>query len=552
MIEDMLKSKLIKSLCGSEKLLLLFFISLYLALQLLNIKLPGLYVDEAFPACGSLQMIKGVGSFLPSIKIFNINFPVMLGCEYETALESYILLPFFWLFGVNVIALRLVPILAGAVMLLFLYFFLKEFFDKKAASFSILLLIINSVFLLETKLGLNSASMFHWTGMAALWSLFRWYKGRKDRYLYWGIFLLGLGISIRVWFLWFVNGMIFSAMIFLKNIRLRLNKHFLKYNLWGIVFFCLGIFLFIFYNLDKGFPTIKFIITSFKQTTCGVDNSSYFHNLYWRLTYFIQFLNGSWPLKYQGCWIERTPLKYISTNPISFWFFTGCFIWLIVSTVIKKPIFSVKRVLFILMLFMAILFQSPFTLSSLGGPHLFVLFPLVQIITGAALADVLERFRGNKIILTVISCIFLIFILLECNTTIRNNYLYFERTGGTGNESDAVYPLARFFEDRKIYKPIVMDWGIYHNLIFLSQGKIIPYTFRYVEDGKAKDKFIEDLRDTLKDRYLYIFHSQEFANRPEVYPIFEDIAKVLKKDIKEEAVFYQRDNRPVFIIYSVK
>lgn len=548
----MLGIKFIKNLYSSERLLLFVFISSYFILQLLNIKLPGLYADEALPACGSLQIIKNTPPFLPSIKIFNINFPLMLGCEYETALESYILLPFFWLLGINVIALRFAPILISAVMLVFMYFFLKDFFDKQVGLLTIFLLLINAVFLLETKLGLNSASMLHFTAMAALWSLFRWYKGKPDKYLYWGIFLFGLGISIRVWFLWFVNGMLILALMFNCQLRKRMKGDLHRYVIIGLIVFLAGHILFICYNLRSGFSTIKYIFGHFSETQDLENNFNYLQNLQTRLSIFIGYLKGVFPIQIQGSWNNRVSAKEISANHLYPFLFLSTIIWLFFSTVFNKTRFPKKRIWFILILFSSILLQSPFTLSSLGGPHLFILYPLVQVVLGLALVDILQNFKKNKILFVIISLIILAFVFLELNNTIRNNYIYFNRTGGTGNNSDSIYKLSQYLKDHKIYKPMVMDWGIYHDLVFLSQGKIIPRTFADVGQGHKKDDFIRDFKAAFNNNNIYLFHSPEFANRPEVYPIFEDIVRTLNKNIKEEAVFYQRDNRPVFIIYSVK
>jgi hypothetical protein len=200
-----------------------------------------------------------------------------------------------------------------------------------------------------------------------------------------------------------------------------------------------------------------------------------------------------------------------------------------------------------------ILLQSPFTLSSLGGPHLFILYPLVQIILGLGLIEVVRKFKKNIIMLTIITCATVIFVFLECNNTVRNNFLYFKKTGGTGNNSDSIYALSNYFQDAKIFKPIIMDWGIYHNLIFLSKAQTKPRTFVYVQGGFQKEEFISELNYILHDENArYVFHAPEYTNRQEIYPIFEKAYKAQGKNINREVVFNQRDGRPVYVIYSVR
>ena len=66
----------------------------------------------------SLQVVPGEVSHLTTL-----NHQFFLGL---------LILPFFWLFGINVVVLRMVPILTGACMLILLYVALKEFFNKNA------------------------------------------------------------------------------------------------------------------------------------------------------------------------------------------------------------------------------------------------------------------------------------------------------------------------------------------------------------------------------------------------------------------------------------
>jgi len=547
--------RLIVQFYTKEKLILFLLVSLFLTLEIINIKLPGLYADEALPACGSLQIIKKIDPIIWSVKIFNTYFPLTLGVTHEAALESYILLPFFYLFGINVVVLRLVPVVIGAVTLIFMYFFLKGFFSRGVGLLSLFLLVINSIFLLETKLGLNSASMLHFTGMAALWSLFRWYKSKGNAYFYLGVFLLCVGISIRIWFLWFFNGVIILSIIFRHRLRERLKGNIWKYVAIFCIIFLLSNSPFVYYNLTSRFGTFRHIIKNFSKTTeqDAVNNLSYSKNLQERFRVFTRYLNGSWSLLEQGCWNNRTSWKEISLNRLYPFMFWAVFIYLVFCAIFNKTKFSRKRIWFVLILFSLILLQSPFTLSSLGGPHLFILYPLVQIILGLGLIEVVRKFKKNIIMLTIITCATVIFVFLECNNTVRNNFLYFKKTGGTGNNSDSIYALSNYFQDAKIFKPIIMDWGIYHNLIFLSKAQTKPRTFVYVQGGFQKEEFISELNYILHDENArYVFHAPEYTNRQEIYPIFEKAYKAQGKNINREVVFNQRDGRPVYVIYSVR
>jgi rubrerythrin len=258
----------------------------------------------------------------------------------------------------------------------------------------------------------------------------------------------------------------------------------------------------------------------------------------------------------EGSWINAITVAknyYILKNTTSFTVFFTSFIYLIFSIIFKEGLFSYKRKLFIILIFILIFLQSPFTLSHLGGPHLFILYPFIQIIEAIGIVELIELFKKSKTMLAIMSCILLIFIFEEINATFRNNYLYFLKTGGSGNNSDAIYSLTKWLKENKYYAPVTLDWGMYHNIIFISKGEIVPTTFDYIiKQDKKRYKFIKECKKMLKykDNTIYISHSQEFSNFPEVYGIFIYLVKKLNKNVKEIKKFYQRDGKEVFVVYS--
>jgi len=546
---------LLKKICDNPKTVLLIFVSLYLFLELLNIKLPGLYDDEAFPACGSLQIIKKIGPFMPSIKIFNTYFPLML-VSRESAMESYVLLPFLSLFGINVVILRLVPILAGAIGLILLYYFVRRFFDSKTALLSLVLLVVNPVFLLENKLGLNSASMLHPAMMTVLLCFYIWYQKRKINYFILGMFFLGIGLSIRVWYAWFITALLIFALIYFRRIWQLLGRNKAIYLLTGITVFLLGAVLFVVYNLTSKFSTFHFVVNSLVNT----DNKHYYiDNLLHRLRVFSSSISGRWSLEEQGSWFHRSwsypePFAKIPVNNMLMWIFYASFIWLILSFLLKKSFFSKKRVLFLCGLTLIIMLLSPLISFQLAGPHLFILYPLVMIIIALALMDLAKR---NKYLRFFSIC--MVLLITALNIKIFFNWQrYFEHTGGIGNNSDAIYALADWLKERRIKEPVVCDWGMDHNLVFLGAGVIEPKTiYDFVKvfpygSGDDDVHFIENCRKYFIDSSCrYIFHTPAFTNMNR-FNTFTRIAREMNKDVSEEKIFYQRDGKPVLVVYSVK
>ncbi len=549
---------LFRHLYTNEKLIVFILIILYLLLELWNIELPGLFADEALPACGSLQLIRNIDSFLPSIKICNIYFPMMLA-DYESAIESYILLPFLFLFGINVNSLRLAPIIVGVFSLIFLYFFVKHFFDKKTALISVVLLGTNPIFLLETKLGLNSASMLHVTAMGALLCLYKWYRAKNFLAFILGMLLLSLGLSIRVWFAWFIGGLLCSVIVFKKKIKKKMGRKIWVYILLGLFIFIFGNFLFVYYNLKTEFSTVHYIIDKFSLTQTNINNFQYLKNLLQRIQVFTYFISGRWSFEEQGSWFQRSwdhphPLEKIPISHMLPWAFYISFIWLAMSLLFRRPCFAKKKIKFFLILILTILLLSPFTLSSLGGPHLFILYPFVVIIIAIAVVDFMKR---NKITNFFISIVFLIIILINIKVVISWQY-YFNQTGGIGNNSNAIHSLVAWLKEKNISELLVCDWGFTENIVFLSEGRIfprnmysLPGTFPY-GSGNEDIVFIENCKKYfINEKNFYLFHTPVFTNLDR-YNKFKEIAFEMDKTIFEQNTFYQKDGRPIYVIYSVR
>jgi|GEM_PF-4564674 len=546
---------LFKKICDNPKAALLIFVSLYLFLELINIKLPGLYDDEAFPACGSLQIMKKMGPFMPSIKIFNTHFPLML-VSRESAMESYILLPFLSLFGVNVVTIRLVPILAGAIGLILLYYFVRRFFNREAALLSLILLAVNPVFLLENKLGLNSASMLHPAMMAVLLCFYIWYQKRKINYFILGMFFLGLGLSIRVWYSWFIVALLIFALIYFRRIWQILGSNKAVTLLTGIAAFLSGSVLFVVYNVTSKFSTFQFVASSFLNSD---NRRCYIDNLSRRLHVFLCSISGRWSFEEQGSWFCRSwdcpqPLLKIPVNNMLVWFFCACFIWLAALFLLNKAFFSKGRVLFLCGLALIIILLSPLISFQLGGPHMFILYPLIIIIIAVALADMARR---NKYLM--IFSFGMVLLISAININIFFSWQrYFRHTGGIGNNSDAIYALADWLKAKRVKEPVVCDWGMYYNIVFLGSGAIEPkpvYNFvKAFPYGSGYDdvSFIKNCRRYFIDpSRLYIFHTAKFTNMSR-FDTFTRIAKEMNKGVTEEKLFYQRDGKPVFVVYSVR
>lgn len=539
-----------------EALILATIISLYLLLEIIQISLPALYCEEALYAIGGLNVTfdKDLYPCIESIRIFGKTLPLMTNL-YHGAMQSYFIRPFFYFFGVNVVSLRSASIFFGILALLFTYFFTKRFFNRKIAFITLALLVVNPSFIVGSRLGI---SLLVAESMAALFCFLRWYYDKRIFYFYSGMFLLGVGLSTNLGFTWFIGAVLVGALVYRKKIKEKITEkarfHLIgKYLLSGIIAFSLGAILILYYNLSNNFINLRYILKYFYQTGSGINNLHYIENLFSRIKIFFLVLNGTWFTKGEN-------MKF-SPNNLYPGLFLFCLIWLIYSGLFKKKIFIEKnKILFLLIIFFTIFVQSPFTPSSHSASHLFILFPFVQILIAVTLIELISLFKKRKFIIAAIFGVFLTIAAIDLKMVI-NYHLELKKTGGKGLFSDAIYKLAYWLEDRRYLRPIAVDWGIRHSIVILTNGRVVPRWHDYTENPTPiniepehtirRNKFIRECREQFNNvDNIYIFHDPDFTYQ-DCLGLFKEIAKEMHKEIFEEQRFYQRDGKPVYILYSV-
>ena len=533
-----------------ELALLALFCSLYLIFTTFKISLPGVHFDEVSGAIGAVDILKKAdSSFFLSARLFNRLFPLMVQ-PYDGSLGSYILIPFFQVFGINTFSLRIAPILFGLFTLLYTYFFTKELFNQKAAIISILLLSINPNYILGSKIG-NPSSYAVFFLMAALFYLLKWHKTKRVFYFIIAVFLLGLGTSTISWFLWVVVAFLISGIIFHKDIGIKIREDkpnsFFSYCLWGITFFCLGNFLLLWGNLSKNFLTLRYVCQHFCNTKHGINNLNFISNFIARMDTFIYFLNGR---------TIADEIFYKRPGNIIFpYLFIFIFSWLIFSLFFSKNMyFKKKRVAFVLVFFVSILIQSCFTLSGFRHCHLFVLITFIQVIIAIGFVEITANLRKN-ILQKFFSCF--LFILFSLSVLfnlkiLKNNYDDLIKTGGRGMWSDAIYQLAAWVRESKFKNFVAMDFGFSRNLYFLTRGEVDINDCQMSEETIYHD-YLERLSELLQDENnMYIFHAQEFTLHKKGQTVFREIVERQGKQLIEEKMFYQKDGSLIYIVYSAR
>lgn len=526
---------LIKKIANRHIILGLLIIA-YLFLEISQINLPGLFCDEAIVGTHSLMILNNEDCGNPSaIKVFNRTFPLAIGLH--GALSAYLILPFLYFLGINTSSLRLFTILGGAFTLFFIYLFVKEVFNYKVALICILLLTINFTFFLITKMALMCGSVSHTVFFSLLLCFLKWYLHKKSTYFLIGMFLLGLGLSLGYPFYWVIVSLSICALIFHSDLlkRIKENSSFPIEALFGFLFFALGTSLILYYNFRTKFDIVRTILKYAHYSSAGINNLNYIGNLFYMLRQLLYFLDG------QG---------YTGRNHYSSIFFLLSLGWIVYLLIFKKiSLFPKKRILFILILFLSILLPTPFTTSTLKGTTLFFFSPLLQIILGLAFIEAFFYFKQIRIGAILIYITLSIFIFIETNKFFRG-YTYFKKTHGEGFVSDAINDLAKWLSKKKDYNIIVLDWGVYHNLHFLTGGKL--NIIHICENDQEKRESPEVIQKLFNEKNnLYVSLRPEFRSVSSCSDIFAEAVQKNNFVVIEEKSFCQRNNQIIYSVFSI-
>jgi hypothetical protein len=282
----------------------------FLGLCLYQIQLPGLYADEAFDVIPAMQILLGHPVELQrniGLHIFGLDLPLMSSSDYQGVTSTYLVLPFFALGGINVVSLRLMTVTVGLVGVILTYFLARAWFGRGTARLAVLLIAVSPAWVFWSRLGVYVVSQVMPIGAGALLALTRWVRGRplgrRNGALYLGAFLLGLGLTTKLLFLWFIVAVGLTAMILwgrplweARREWLRQRGRWLKSALVAFFWFVVGASPFLLYNLLSGgtFNLLRHTLSSPGSTSHGVNNSAFLRNLWTEADAFKVLLDGGY------------------------------------------------------------------------------------------------------------------------------------------------------------------------------------------------------------------------------------------------------------------
>lgn len=512
--------------------LLLFF-----ALSLYQLHLPGLHYDEAQEVLPAMRLLLGQPTEPfrgAAIRIAGRAFPLMI-YDYLGTLNTYLVIPFFALLGIDVFSLRLMALILGALTIVLAYGVAQEMFDEKVAALSVLLLSVHPSFIFWSRQGVYLTSVISALSMGSLLAFLHWYRRKKARYLYLGSLLLGLGLFAKFSFLWFLVGFLLAGLLIMVWKRaLPLTP---AQGTLSFLFLALGSLPLILFNLQsRGTVEIiqKYLFTSY----LGVSNLAFGANFLTRLQQFIVLLQGGQFWYLGEVWSNSLypPLFFLAL--------------LSIIPLLFKERERGAKIAFLGTILITMLPLSAFTPTGLKYAHYVILLPLPQILLAACLG-LWMRQEPRRLFLLAALLVATVLFFSDLRVDI-GYHRALTRTGGFDGYTEAIYQLAPYLEEKGA-PAVAMDWGIRNNVLFLTQGRVDPQEVFGFESLEEPDVgFRERLLPHLANpRTIYIFHSPEETIFKR-WDAFEALVGERGKRIRVEKVIPDRSGKQIFIVVRVE
>lgn len=530
---------------------------LYLALSLYQLELPGLSYDEALDAVPAMQTV--LGRPLDIVSAFELagrQWPLMV-MPYVGPTTSYLALSGFALFDVSVTTLRVGNILLGLATLLLAWGFLRDFLDARVAALSVLLLAVNPSFIFWSRIGAIVSLPMLPLGIAALWSLWRWYSRGRAGYALLAAFCLGLGLTTKLLFVWLWVGL--AAAWLLLSPWLRPGRGWAAWR-WPLerstpgllalaaAMLLLGSAPLLLYNLrEQG--TIQVLATNLSQTQLyGVDNRDVLANL--RTVFFDDL-----PTLLRGAWWSG-PTGELHINRLALPAFLLAALALPLFRWRGRLIYSPRRLALFYLLIVVITAQSAVTVSALGATHLMILWPMPQALVAAALvngAAVMLNRRPERrwLWLGLAGAVASLLVLAELRATWQYHQAL-QRSGGTGWFSDAIDELADDLDQTGDTPILALDWGFRRSLQLLTEDRINPEErFSYAAQPEPAVEMFINWRVT-QGAALYLLHTPAATAFPGHRELFEDAAYRHRLVPTLWRRYEQRDGEPVIEVFTLE
>ena len=516
--------------------------ALYLSIALINLSLPGPNYDEVADAIPALELLRGEppASALKTITLFGQPVPIMM-LHYIGPTSIYTSLIGFAIFGVSVEALRLTQTLIGLLTLSLTWLLARAWFDARVAAISVLLVATAPVFVWWHRAGVFFSSPMLPLALGMMLSLTAWWRTRQRAPLVVACSLFGLGCTTKLLFVWWLGPIALTALAGLgaKGALARLRALSPATLIVCAVAFAFGLAPFLIHNIPD-LDSFRFIAQNATRSQLyGHNNLDFFNNVRFQAGQLFRMIGGD-TLEFSA----PAPLPLTGLALVASLAYTGAWLWR------HRTGTAPTRLprLFLLLSVVAIVPLATFSVTAIGGRHLFTLVPFVMVLMASALADGWHAASARW----VRAASGIVAIALALNGLIANLALvrFFEQTGGRGVWSDALNRTAARLEADFAGRPVIaMDWGFERSIALLTQGRTRMremYEYTQAPSPRFADVSMVLLRDPAN---VYLFHAPAATAFGGHWHIFERAAQKSRLQLVQVADITERDGAANTLIY---
>ena len=455
---------ILAAMAKNDLYLVLVLLLCYFFLLLPDISLPGLNASEAQAPLGTAAIL-GIGTMgkaLPKESYFEGFLPIMIN-QYASSLEAYLILPFTFIFGLNLFAIRLASVAFSFAALVYIFLLLRDWFGRWTAGVALALIISNPVFVIYHKMAWEANEVcltcFYWAG---LYHLYKYYSKGKRLDLAAAAFFVGLGLN-KISFLWYIAGSMAAAVVLRKCLAAR---KWLKPGdlLCAIPAFCVGNFLMIYYNLKTRFNTVAFMFSNLAHPTSNdVDNHAFFANLGIRFEQMVGIMINGRQIG-MGVSGDHSP------SPNALIFAVAMLLLLLMILTHRIGPQERNRTTYLAVVFVVAFMCSPFTVSLIHPCHLYGLSVFPPMLVAVALLSLQELLPFKKA--TVLLAGILIAVMLTSNIAgAARDVRELRQTGGECSHSTAIYGLASWLDGHNVTEPVIVH-SIGASIPLLTRGRV--------------------------------------------------------------------------------
>jgi 4-amino-4-deoxy-L-arabinose transferase-like glycosyltransferase len=516
--------------------------ALFVAISAVDLRLPGLYYDELIQILPAAAFVQG-GLSSPIdghdwIHIHGHPLPLMT-MDYIGAVKTVAFAPVAAVFGMSVASIRVFQIAVAATALLLTYLFASRFFGSWiAGAFAAFLLAADPSYVFLSRIDFGPNDFMFLAKALALVLLLDWWRTGRLRSLAAGAFTLGVGTYDKTDFIWIDAAIVVAALaVNWRGLSRRLNVRGMAVALGA---FLLGAAPLIQYNLHWPMPTL-----TAAEGYAGAGEPS--GHLTARVSERTQMLADLLDGRLVGRWLAGgiSPPRVMSV-------LTCVALGILVVLVARRGTRrSVRPLAFVALAGVLVLAAAVVTRGGFAAHHVILVYPFPHLLVAAVAARVAARSRRRSVALIVATALIAAPVTLGVLTTERT-YAALERTGGPPNWSSAIYTLESELSDERSSDVVVIDWGIYTNLLVLSDGRLRVTDLAF--GVNASPELAEGLLAPVlrEPSARFVLHTPGTTNFLPARANFFTAVKRAHLRLRLERTIRMRQGQPLFEIYVVR